>query len=209
MIRRECISRGLLLIILIASSAMLSPADARAGACVSGTLVAAPSDRPELGQYVYRMTVLWGPLSHGLSHLDLWLGQLECDAICDGHGPFGFPDTAGTSSGGPQEKSGCPVYYSGELACNGDPSIHLPGPLIKYVPLPGQSCVPGKSGSGLFVFYSDWAPGPSDEVPNVLIAKFGNNPPCLGTVTGTFPACGVHATGTENTSWGSVKSLYR
>ncbi len=205
--RRETTSLGRLLVLLSMTVAVLAPPAAFAGSCISGTVTAGPSDHPELGQYAYHVSMTWGPLQNGLSHWNLWLGHLECDPMCAGPSPFGFAAPAGFS-GGTGIVDHCTVNYAGELLCDGDPSIHLPGPLIKYRPVAGQSCHPGKSGNGEFVFYSNWPPGPSQTVQNVLVAKFGNAAPCSGPLTGPLPSCGIPS-GTERTSWGSIKGIYK
>lgn len=205
---RRTISSAAALLLVVAAATAAAPAPAAATSCVTGSIAAESSDRPDLGAYVYRITIWWGPLQFGLSHWDLLLGHMLCDPLCLGESPFAFAEIAGTSREGHGDGE-CTVSYGGALACNGDPSIGYAGPLVKYEPLPEQECEPGKSGWGVFTFYTDWPPGPVGAWSDVLAVKFGHADPCFGPLTGTLPVCGGHPTATERTTWGGLKGLYR
>lgn len=199
----------------IALLILLAAAPAPAGQivvpdCISGTSTAELVN-DSLGDWKYTFTVQWGPVAHGLSHLDLLLGFAGCSCACDAFS-FGAPDSAGTSNGESSDKDGddadtCRVRYQAQYECHGDPSIPgEEGPLVKWEPA-SQGCEPGKSGSGVFCFYSDWPPTAASEANQYLLFKFGSDS-CAGHLTGMIPNCQCE-TSTESTSWGSVKSRFR
>jgi len=113
--------------------------------------------------------------------------------------------TAGSSDGTPD---GCLVEYEAFLECNGDPSIPIEGILFKWEPLlMDPNCEPGPTGTGQFVFYSDFGPvAVDDSLP--LVAEKNSGEACEGSIDGVFPGLPCNPVGTEARSWTEVKGLY-
>lgn len=181
--------------------------------CISGNCTA-EFVGDTLGDWKYTIDVAWGPVAHGLSHLNLVLGFDGCECACDAFS-FGAPDSAGYSYGpsgfakAADEPDTCLVRYRAEYECGGDPSIPGDeGPLVKWEPWEEGGCEPGPSGIGTFFFYTDWAPV-SVGVPNQYLMFKYSTQSCAGEVTGVVPACTCGPTSTEATSWGGVKNLFR
>jgi len=174
-------------------------------ACISGSSTATQVGDP-LGEWMYTVNVTWNTGQHGLSHFDLILGLGGCDCVCDLFSADA-PDTAGTSNG-ESHRDTCTVNYFLEgFHCTGDPSIPGDeGPLLKWEYFE-NGCEPGASGTGEFVFYSDWAPTSASVPNNYLLYKAGPDS-CSGNLTGDLPDC-TCATGTKSTSWTDVKELFR
>ena len=170
--------------------------------CVWGTSTATATPGHPLGDWYYCITLEWGPLSHALSHWDIILGLEDCPCACSDF-PFGAADTAGTSDG----EGDCTVDYSAGYHCD-DPSIEgVEGPLVKFEPI-GDGCEPDKSGSGMFCFYSDWAPAPVSTPNNLALVKYATLT-CSGEITGQLPGCACGTTSTKTHHWGAIKNLFR
>ena len=177
-------------------------ASARAECSLSGTAVATPSDRPELGDWKYCVTITWDTGRHGLSHVSARLGLEGCTCICDEDffSPA-FGDPAGMASSG--ECSDIPFY--GEFLCDDDPSIPGDqGPLIKFEPL--GDCEPESTGTGTFCFYTDWPPRDIAEENDLLVSK-ADREYCYGSLTGQLPECFCPLP-VEDATWGRIKSAY-
>ncbi len=194
-------------VILGLSLLTIAASPASATYYVNGTISASPSDRPDLGAYKYTINFSWRT-PRGLSHWNLLLSVLDCDLYCDKDGVIKFPNPAGETQSGD-----CKVEYDGQLRCNGDPSTNLPGPLIKFEPNEDDDdddlmkCEPGKSGSGVFCFYTNLPPGPDLNYDNVLVVKNGTRK-TFGDLKGTLPDC-KEQNANEDYSWGKVKSIFR
>ena len=78
------------------------------------------------------------------------------------------------------------VSYDGAFKPQGDPSIHLTAPLIKWEP-DETNDEPGKKGAGQFWFYANILPG-YGTFDDVLAAKYGRNK-IFGDLTGAYPSC--------------------
>ncbi len=174
--------------------------------CVQGTSEAIQVWSP-LGEWEYTLTVEWDTgVPQALSHLTLDLGLINCACVCELE-PFDFDSPAGSSDG---EDGGvpCTVLYDGFFVCDGDPSIPgSEGPVIKFEPFNGD-CEPGPTGSGQFVYYSDWPPG-EVVTPNqiIVLIKYGGES-CEGVLTGVLPIC-TCPTSTRSASWGDIKRRFR
>jgi hypothetical protein len=179
---------------------MLAATSAPAIAQVSGTVSAGPSDQLALGAYKYTFNFSWST-SKGLGHVDLLLAALACDAICDGTAPSLFSSPAGSTN------DPCVVYFDGTLLCTGDPSVEEPGPLLKFAPIPDQTCVPGKQGVGTFYFYTNLAPTQSQTYDNLIVVKHGRLKD-YGDLTGQLPGCQL-TNAIESQTWGRIKNIFR
>jgi hypothetical protein len=199
-------SRGIFaLLVFLCSGSVSAQTDVVAAGCVSGEVTAEPADE-KLGDWEYTLSVSWATgAPQALSHLDLLLGLSACGCVCSEFS-FGAADTAGTSDGTSRGRR-CTVFYAAEFECKGDPSIPGDeGPIVKFEPLRG-TCEPGPTGSGVFVFYSDWPPAEIAKPFNGLLIKYGTRS-CSGPLAGVLPTCRC-ATATESTSWGGVKRMFR
>ncbi|NNE09229.1 MAG: hypothetical protein HKN20_11765 [Gemmatimonadetes bacterium] len=192
---------GIIIGVLVAAIATFGLADTvhAVETCLSGTATV-ETVNSSLGTYKYTVEITWGPLPHGLSHWDLLLDLDLCEDLCTDP-PIAFDDVAGYTDGEDCDT----VTFEGEFQCEDDPSIPgIEGPMAKFDPIEGQSCEPDKSGSGTFCFYSDLPPAPMT-VDGLI--KFSTEN-CRGPVTGMLPTCGA-TTGTESSSWSSVKDMFR
>jgi len=149
------------------------------------------------GWYKYTYDVTWN-LTKGLSHWDLILkpGCTQPDhqivfETAFGGAYDGLSTGVGWSPGKPLVFT---VSYEGMFAPQGDPSIKLTAPLVKWEPDDGCN-EPGKKGAGQFWFYANILPeyGSFD---NVVAAKFGTNK-VFGDLTGAYPSCQIIQTSPE------------
>lgn len=167
---------------------------------VSGTITAEPTDRPDLGNYKYTFSFSWDT-SQGLSHVDLLLSVLACTAFCDGTAPILFPSPAGSTI------STCEAFFGGALRCTGDPSVDEIGVLLKFERLADEECLPGKQGTGTFVFYTNLPPRASQTYEDVILIKNGRFKD-YGDLVGQLPGCQL-TNPTEDNSWGRIKTIFR
>ncbi|MGB2614650.1 MAG: PEP-CTERM sorting domain-containing protein [Phycisphaerae bacterium] len=143
------------------------------------------------GWYKYTYEVTWN-LSKGLRHLDL---VLKPGCTQDDHHIVFETELGGAYDGestGEGWDPGNPVVftvsYEGMFEPNGDPSIPLTAPLIKWEPY-DLGDEPGKTGVGQFWFYANILPEYST-FDNVVVAKSGQNK-VFGDMTGAYPSCQV------------------
>jgi hypothetical protein len=155
------------------------------------------------GYWKYCYDVSWVELPNGVSHLDVFLLLDDCVTVCD-PGYFTFADTVGTGPGCNDEP--CTVYYYGLFECNGDPSIGVNTPLVKFEPYGDGHCEPDKAGTAYLCFYSMAPPVQAGSFSDVIAIKFGPNSD-TGDLSGVLPSCVT--TGTDDASWSQVKALYR
>jgi len=170
--------------------------------CVTGTVTAELQIAgPFAGHYKYTLDFTWD-LPQGLSNVTLDCGFGDCPLTACAH-TFGFDDPAGFSDGEDGLGAPCVVDYVGEFNCNGNPSIGLNIPIIKWDALDAL-CEPGPTGSGTLWYYSIAAPHTNALLPIILI-KNGLNV-CDGMVTGACPA--ICVVPVEESTWGEVKARY-
>jgi hypothetical protein len=195
---------SLLVALLLLGPALLG---ARAECVLSGSCASEPNpDDAALGAWKYCLTVNWNTGGQqGLSHHDLLLNLAECPCVCDEFS-FAARDTAGTSNGEDGAGAPCSVPYFAEFLCDGDPSIEIDEPLVKFSPLDGD-CQPTHVGGGVFCFYTDWPPV-NATAPNQLLALKAGQIVCFGELSGALPACTCPPTPARGRSWGEVKSLF-
>jgi hypothetical protein len=174
---------------------------------IDARVTAVPSYEPGfLGHYKYTLTVAWDVGRRDPGHLDLLLELSECLCICDSR-VVSFPAVAGTSTG-VNAAGACTIPYVGAYKCKGDPSIRneFAGAALKFVP-DETLCSTDVVGSGTFVFYSPFAPGPSERQENAIAIKHGNST-CYGALVGQLPACDCTVPA-ESRTWGQLKFFYR
>lgn len=180
------------------------PGLALAACDISGSITAMPNPDPQGPGWVYTAVISWDTGSqYALSHMGLWLDIAGGTCTCaDFQQAISFAPVIGSSG------SSCAVDYSGELNCQGDPSIPgVYGIVLKLEPIAG-ACEPGTTGTGTFVFTSNLGPAPIDEDALTLVDKFARQY-CFGSLTGDFPALACDPVGAEGSSWGSVKGMFR
>jgi hypothetical protein len=171
---------------------------------MEGTITAELNlENPEWGIWKYTIEFCWNS-SHGLSHWDLWLDDWTnclCEELMDA---VGFGDVIGMTT----SEDGCLTHYTFEWRCGNEPSIDVPGIILKFEPAGG--CEPGHSGSGEFYFYSHFEPvpiAPESPMYGFLINK-NSNGYCDGELTGVFPAIECDPVPAEGATWGGIKSIY-
>lgn len=183
----------LLLILCIACVGLTSQAQAQ---CVSGTVTADFQESgPHAGLWKYTMTVTWD-LPHGLSNITLDCGFGVCPGTACSK-VFEFDAVAGTSTGEPEP---CTVEYAGEFNCEGNPSVGIDVPIVKWDVI-SEDCQPGPTGSGTFCFYVNAGPHEDSPLPVTIIKD--DLDVCSETITGDCPA--VCIVPVEETTWGAVK----
>lgn len=195
----RCAALAGILMAVMASTALATPN-------LSATGSAWLAEEPEYqGYWKYCYDVSWGNLPHGVSHLDLLLCMLaDCPCVCT-PGYFAFEDTVGSGPGTYLERP-CTVYYYGLFECYGDPSISIDDPLIKFEPYEGD-CEPDGMGTAHVCFYSVAAPVYGTWVDYVVIKFAGLS--AFGTLEGPLPGCEYGASGSDESTWGKIKTLYR
>lgn len=141
------------------------------------------------GWYKYTYNLTWD-LRKGLSHWDLILkpGCTQPDhKIVFDTGIGGPYDGLSTGDGwNPSKPVDFTVSYEGMFEPQGDPSVRLTAPLVKWEPYDLRD-EPGKKGTGQFWFYANILPeyGTFDDV---LVAKYGRNK-IFGDLAGAYPSC--------------------
>jgi len=177
---------------------LAAPAQAQ---CVNGTItseiqVGGPYD----GLYKYTIAITWST-NKGLSHvtLDCNFGMCPAEACA---ADWYFDDPAGSGTVGiPVE---CEFDMVGEFNCDGDASIGLTDPVLKWDAIADTTgCEPDREGTATMCFYTSVAPV-QHETPVVLV-KNGQNV-CQGTIVGACPLpC---ATPVQHSTWGRIKHLF-
>ncbi len=172
---------------------------------LSGHISAGPTDDPELGAWRYELTVVWSTeVNQAVSHINLIVDDgVNCDCA-DFTSALVWPAIPGYSDGDPAP---CQVPYACEFNCAGDPSLDIYDPLYKFEPDESVECEPSNVGSAAYVFYSDYAPYPT-ELPNLLIVDKHGRQACFGELTGVFPGLPCDPVSDEGDNWGDVKSAY-
>ena len=167
--------------------------------CVVGDVSAEfQIDGPFAGQYKYTLNFTWD-LPQGLSNVTLDC-KMNCALACQL--TWGFDDPSGFSDG--VNGAPCVVDYVGEFNCNGNPSIGLMVPIIKWDTVEAVGCEPGATGSGTLWFYTIAAPFQNGPTP-IFLLKNGLQV-CEGTVSGVCPA--ICTNPVEESTWGAVKEKY-
>ena len=197
-----------LLSLVLASFGLARPALAVTQcATLDMTVTAEPSVDPGFeGLWKYTVTGSWDVTQYGLSHIDFFLQLKDLECICDPR-VIKFPTPGGTSTG-TSDAGPCTVYYTGVYNCKGDPTVpaELQAPTVKFNTDDGD-CKTATTGTGTWVFYSPFAPGPYTVDPEGAAIKHGQQV-CVGTLSGTMPM-GDCATPVSAKSWGDLKAMYR
>jgi hypothetical protein len=212
-------------IVVISLLALVLGAQAAFAECsINGTITASSNPDPDGPRYVYTLVITWDTDTRfSLSHVNLLMdsetGTCSCQDFMDA---LSWDDPIGSSDGYPM---GCTVDYRGYLECRGDHSIPgVGGILLKLEPVESplaaqetdgiewdsdqDTCEPGPTGTGTFVFYSDLSPGIIDEEILSTVDKHGQEH-CFGHMSGDFPAMACDPVDNEDTSWGALKGLFR
>lgn len=179
------------------ASAVLPEAPWLQGECVSYGL---DGD----GYWTYRLSLSWDTGKHGVSHVDVIIDDSgNCSAEDIQAGLF-FDSPAGTGAGVPEP---CTVEYNAVVE-NADPSIDLWAVVLKYEPRSADGCEPGRSGSAVYEFRSQYPPAPIDEQFLALVQKFSTES-SYGTLSGVFPGLPCNPVANEGSTWGEVKARFR
>jgi hypothetical protein len=186
--------------VVVLSLCLLLAAGTVYAQCVTGTVTAEfQTTGPYAGLWKYTLEVEWDT-PFGLSNITLDCGfgcnpEAACEKI------YAFDTPAGTSTGEPEP---CIAEYSGEFNCQGNPSVGITDPIVKWDAL-NNGCEPGPTGSGVFCFYTNIPPVPDSPTP-VTIIKDGQDV-CTETIMGDCPAlCPV---ANEGETWGFVKEQFK
>lgn len=175
---------------------------------IGGTITASPNPNLSGPNWMYTMEISWDTgnnysLSHANLLIDPGLGTCTCQDFTDA---LSWDSPIGTSNGYPEP---CTVEYEGFLECGGDPSIpEVSGFLLKFEPIEDEFCEPGPTGTATFTFYSNLPPVPIDEEILSVVDKHAQEY-CFGNMSGDFPAMACDPVGTQDSSFGSLKGLFR
>ena len=195
----SCLALSFIAVVLLVSSTFGAPDLSATG---SAALATEPGYE---GYWKYCYEVNWSNLPHGVSNLDFLLTMIEdCPCLCTS-GYFAFEDTTGTGPGVCDEAP-CTVFYYGFFLCDGEMSIPIKGPVIKFEPYE-NCCEPAPEGTAQICFYSVAAPVYGTWVDYMAI-KFGTESE-YGTLQGPLPSCETGVSATEVSTWGVIKGLYR
>ncbi|MDO9693751.1 MAG: hypothetical protein Q7W56_03415 [Candidatus Latescibacteria bacterium] len=184
---------------------ILLPAGSALASDLTGVITAEYVGQREVGEWCYTLAVTWqNDPARGLSHVNLSLGEgTDCTEAEINSGVL-WDDLAGVVTN---------ASFTGEIPCmawyepNGDPSLNLTVPLLKFEPHPGAVRGPGPVGWGRLVFYSDKPPAQIATPNSFLSQKFGTYS-SFGQVTGVFPALPCDPVASQASAWGEVKALY-
>jgi|GEM_PF-6554357 len=177
---------------------LASTSPAVSAPCVQGTISGVPQlTGPYAGLYEYTVDLAWST-PRGLSHVTLDCGFESCPAAaCAVTWVFGEP--AGSAPG----EDGCDLEFEGEFNCEGDDSIDMETPVLKWDAGDGEGCEAGREGTATLRFYTDVPP--SGGLTPVVLVKNGTEV-CSGTLVGDCPL--VCPTPVERLHWGVLKSRY-
>ncbi|MFO7655288.1 MAG: hypothetical protein R6X25_15925 [Candidatus Krumholzibacteriia bacterium] len=192
---------------LIALIAVLGTVTGAKAECMITGDITADLVAHELGMYRYTLEVAWDTGSpYALSHFNVLIdppgGACACGDVASA---LAWESPAGTSVSPPDI---CTVDFDAFIECDGDPSV--PGDegiILKFEPRE-DDCEPGASGSGTFVFYSDYAPAPVNEEGMFLLDKHAGFA-CPGLLTGVFPGLPCDPVSARATSWSGIKQTFR
>ena len=141
------------------------------------------------GWYKYTYDLTWD-LTKGLSHWDLILKpgctQPDHEIVFETALGGAYDGLSTGDDWSPSQPVVFTVSYEGMFEPQGDPSIHLTAPLIKWEPY-DLGDEPGKKGVGQFWFYANILPEYST-FDNVVVAKSGQNN-VVGDMAGAYPSC--------------------
>jgi hypothetical protein len=184
--------------LFIASLLLLVLTTVAGAQCVSGTSTASvETSGPYDGLWKYTVDISW-TTTQGLSNVTMDCGFGICAAATCAE-TFSFETVAGTGSG-----DGCTVDFAGEFNCNGNPSIGINDPIVKWDVT--AACEAENSGTATLYFYSSLGPSPQSQAP-VFLLKNGQNV-CTGQISGDCPTppCVVPV---SSSSWGGLKEDYQ
>ena len=155
--------------------------------------------------WMYTLTITWNTDSpYGVSHVDLVPGAGGRCTCEDMEEAFFWIDPVGSSDGVPEP---CEVLYMMLLECDGDPSIDLDEPVLKFEYYEDTGCEPGPTGMMVVSFYSPFAPA-DIEVPNLALVDKHAQLTCWGELTGVFPGMPCDPVSGGHATWGALKSIF-
>jgi hypothetical protein len=161
-----------------------------------------------VGLYKYTITGSWnlGAGLHTTGQFNIALAD-SCECACN-NDFVQYGDDEGSSSGVAQGSgNACTADYNGLYFCQGQPSIGITDPIIRFQAT-GQNCETQQT-TGTWTFYSPLAPGPSETHEDAVILRYGSSQ-CTGDLVGTLPDCRLcTVVPNEPRAWGDVKIFYR
>jgi hypothetical protein len=201
--RRTAIAGVALLILPLFWLAVAQPAHADA---VWGTGLCFEAQSPQFqGYWEYCFHICWDTRDYGgqgLSHSTVYLALSEC--VCACHPVyFGHRVPAGVGVG----EDECELDFYSQFDCDGDPHFPIPGPTMKFEP-DELVCQPGTVGEMHVCYYSLFPPTEYQIFGNHLGIKFGQHVE-TGNLQGVLPYCECEVVPVGQSTWGTIKVLYR
>ncbi len=197
--KRHLILMSLLMLALGAVAAQAE--DAR----IFGTIMAHEAEPGARGNWRYDLRVTWRNADPaGPSYLNLRLDDggncTESDILSYLH----WDSPAGTAHF--YDVNGA-VYFDAELLMEGDPSLQIHVPVLRYTPRADSQVRPAPDGTAVFTFWSDLPPWPIDQ-PNDLLSEVFGGDHAFGDILGVFPGLPCDPITAEESDWGEVKARY-
>lgn len=196
-------SRPMMRAVALVFLALLSVGSAYATDSIVGTSTAVMvSDGPRTGMWKYTINFNWASATP-VYQITFDLGLAACPCVCMDVFDFEFP--AGTSPG---NQGDCMAFFNGKFSCDGDYWVGLSTPSVDWWPYT-STCRPSGSGTGQLVMYSDLRPKTVASPADNFYMRSG---PVFvkGKLSGQIPSCqGCAGVSVEESSWGSIKSVYR
>lgn len=199
------IRTGLATVAVFALAVLVLMPVASSAKTVWGYSTAEPATTPGFeGYWHYQLDISWDTTEiggHGMSHLGFFLNLGVCDCGCN-PGIVRFDDVPGTGAG----VDGCELGFIGLYECRGDPHYPDRGATVKFEHAENE-CEPDWQGTVALDFYSIFEPGEPQTHLGSLGIKAGTVTD-EGAIVGVLPLC-VCGNPVEQTTWGTVKALYR
>jgi hypothetical protein len=181
---------------------ILSAGASFATTSISGTSTAELiTSGPKDGMWKYDITFQWASETP-VYQITYDLGLAACPCVCLDVFDFDFP--AGATPG---NRGDCMSFLNGKFSCDGDYWVGLTTPVVDWWPYT-SACRPVGSGEGTLTMYSDLRPKTVTDAEHLYLRS---GPVFVkGKISGQVPSClGCGGVAVEETTWGSIKSVYR
>lgn len=172
---------------------------------LSGSIVAYEAAPGARGVWHYDMRITWrNHVPAGLTNLNL---KLDDGGNCSDEDILAYVMWDTPAGVAHFFDVNAAVYFDAELLMQGDPTLQIQEPIIRFAPNADSEVRPGPNGTAVFTFWSNLPPWPIDQ-PNDLLSEIFGLDYTFGRIEGVFPALPCDPIATEAASWGAVKARY-